>query len=90
MRLVTSNKLQTNLCNPILSNEPLPKTEVVRILNEVMDKFGESGKVSLNSDSEDELNVTGLSGQALHDFTLRCEELGRRVDYEKRTVIHVH
>lgn len=65
----------------------IDRNAVLNALQETIQKFNLNGKTSIREISEAELEVTGLEGLPLHSFTLRCEELGKQVDYEKRTVI---
>lgn len=62
---------------------------ILHALQETIHKFNLDGKTSIQKINENELQVTGLEGLPLHNFTLRCEQLGKQVDYEKRTVICV-
>ena len=62
---------------------------VLNALQDTIHRFNLDDKTFVRELNDNEFEVTGLEGLPLHSFTLRCEELGKKVDYEKRTVICV-
>lgn len=71
------------------SSSNLDQNRILTLLQDTIHKFNLDQKASIKKIGENEIEVSGLNGMPLHNFTLKCEELGGQVDYEKVTIISV-
>ncbi|MEP2948441.1 MAG: hypothetical protein ABJO91_00415 [Ekhidna sp.] len=67
-------------------NEELPLSEVFK--QELMKK-GEYDESKIRWIDHETVEVTNISGLAIHSFALRAEEMGKDIEYNKQTILKI-
>lgn len=63
--------------------------DLKKLLENVLKEKGEYEKANLNWIDDETVEVTDLSGLAIHSFVLRAEELGKNISFEKKTIVKI-
>ena len=71
------------------NSESQSDAQIKQLFEQVLKEKNAYHKEKMNWINESTVEITGVSGLALHSFVLRAEELGKTVSYEKKTIIKI-
>lgn len=89
MKILIKKEL-THKCDGTFSEDGQQATSNLKeVFAQSMDRLCGTKKPNVEWLDDDTVVVDQLPGMALHNFTLEAEARGKRVTYEKQTIIHV-
>ena len=87
MKIILKQNLENDVNN--LNSAKPNSEETLNLFRESLKQLNADSSTRISQVDDETIEVYGMPSMALHNFALKCEQMGRKVDYTKEITLNI-